>query len=355
MTLLSILDRYIARHVLMTIGLTLLVLLGLGFVGLFMANLGNVGKADYGYGTLLAYVMLNMPMHVYEIFPAAALVGTSAGLSILAMSSELTAMRAGTVSLRRIVLSVSKVCLILLFGVILLGEWLAPRALQEAERLQATALHQPSRTRVGNLWLRDEGGYVRIGEVMPDGTLRGIDLITTIDGYEHLTARVARFDSGHWQMRDVRRTRVEQGVAVSDRLPVYTWESGFGPDLIGTMRLNKRTMTSIDLYRYVHHLKDNKQDAAVYELTLWNKLVLPFSTLVMVMLAIPFVFGSVRSGGLGRRVFIGVMIGIFFGLMQTAMGYYSLSFGVAPVVASLTPSVLFFGLTLYLFHRVRRV
>ena len=80
---------------------------------------------------------------------------------------------------------------------------------------------------------------------------------------------------------------------------------------------------------------------------------MPFSTLIMVLLAVPFVFGSVRGGGLGRRVFIGVLIGFMFNLLQTGVGYYALSFGVQPLVAAMTPSLLFLGLTAALFYRMR--
>lgn len=354
MRVLTALDRYIARHLFVTISLTLLALAGMGFIGLFMANIGQVGMLDYGYGTLFLYVLLNLPQQVYEVLPAAALVGTSAGLSLLALSSELTAMRAAGVSLYRIFGSVLKLCVVLVLLVVVLGEWIVPNGLKEAERVRADALHQPQRDRIGTVWLRAENQYIRIREVMPDRSLRGIDIVEAEDetgSFRHVEAKKAVYRDEQWQLSGLKETRITASKVEAVRQDSMKWQPGFGPELMQTMQVPKQTMSTLDLFRYVRYLKDNQQDSSVYELGLWKKLAQPFSTLIMVVLAVPFVFGSVRTGGLGKRVFVGVMIGFFFSLLQSGMGFYSLSFGISPAVAALTPSLLFLALTGYLFHR----
>lgn len=356
MTLFSIIDRYIARHLLLGVSLTLLVLAGLGFIGLFMGNIGKVGQLDYGYGTLFQVVLLHLPLQLYEVLPAAALVGTSAGLSMLALSSELTAMRAAGVSLFRILLSVIKFCLLLVVLAVLLGEWIVPAGLDRAERVQAAALGQPSRDRVGSLWIRSGDQFVRIREVMPDGSLRGISIISASSEGEMIesTAERAVFAGRRWQLQGIQQTAIKNGRIKTHRIDQQEWRPGFGPSLVETMQVPDKKMSTSDLLRYVSHLKANRQNSALYELSLWKKLVLPFSTLIMVMLAVPFVFGSIRTGGLGKRVFIGVMIGFAFSVLQSGMGYYSLSFGVSPAAAALTPSAIFLALTVFLFYRAVR-
>jgi lipopolysaccharide export system permease protein len=357
MNLVSTLDRYIARHVLIAMALTLLVLVGLGFIGLFMTHVGDVGRANFGYTTLFGYILLSLPAQVYEIFPAAALVGTSAGLSMLALSSELTAIRAAGVSIGRIIGSVMKLCALLVVTVLMLGEWVVPAGLEAAEKLRAEALNQPVLTRIGSIWLKTSKQYVHIGGAMPDGSLRNIDVYESpvISGKEflHLSADRAVFQGDHWLLSGVNKTTVASTGAASSTGDSETWRPGFGPELVETLRVPLKTMSTPDLYRYVHHLKQNAQDPAVYELSLWSRMTTPLSTLIMVLMAVPFVFGSVRGGGLGRRVFIGVLLGFAFSLLQTGTGYYALSFGVQPLVAATTPSILFLGLTIALFYRMR--
>lgn len=358
MMLLSMLDRYIARHLLLAIALTLMVFTGLSFIGLFMGNVGDVGRLDYSYGTLFGYVLLSLPAQLYEMLPAAALVGTSAGLSMLALSSELTAMRAAGVSLYRIFLSVIKLCLLLVALAVVMGEWVVPAGLNYAGQLRSSALHQPLRDRVGHVWLRENKEFVRIGGVMPDRSLQTIDIVEPIGegkGLRQIEAQRALYKKDHWLLQNVRQTRIINGQIHTRKLSQLDWHPKFGPELMQTIQVPQQKMSTLELWRYVHHLKRNHQDAASYELSLWKKLVTPFSTLIMVTLAVPFVFGSIRTGGLGRRVFIGVMLGFIFSLMQTGMGYYSLSFGIAPSVAAITPSILFLGLTVYLFYRAVRI
>jgi len=358
MVILSMLDRYIARHLLVAIALTLLVLTGLSFIGLFMGNVGDVGTLDYSYGTLFAYILLNLPAQLYEMLPAAALVGTSAGLSLLALSSELTAMRAAGVSLYRIFLSAIKLCLLLVVLAIVMGEWMVPAGLNYAEQLRSAALHQPLRDRIGDVWLRENKEFVRIGEVMPDHSLEAIDIVEPLEGDEgmrQIEAKRAVYQKDYWLLQGVRQTRIVNGQIHTEKLAQLEWRPRFSPELMGTMQVPQQKMSTLELFRYVRHLKQNHQDAASYELTLWKKLITPFSTLIMVTLAVPFVFGSIRTGGLGRRVFVGVMLGFMFSLMQTGMGYYSLSFGIAPSIAAIAPSIVFLALTVFLFYRAVRV
>lgn len=358
MVILSMLDRYIARHLLVAIALTLLILTGLSFIGLFMGNIGDVGTLDYGYGTLFAYILLNLPAQLYEMLPAAALVGTSAGLSLLALSSELTAMRAAGVSLYRIFLSVIKLCLLLVVLAITMSEWMVPASLNTAAALRSSALHQPLRDRIGNVWLRENREFVRIGEVMPDRSLGSIDIVEPLEGgkgLRQIEAKQATYKKDHWLLQDVRQTQLVDDRVRTETLAQLKWRPQFGPELMRTMQVPQQKMSTLELLRYVRHLKKNRQDAAAYELSLWKKLTTPFSTLIMVTLAVPFVFGSIRTGGLGRRVFIGVLLGFMFSLMQTGMGYYSLSFGISPAITALTPAILFLGLTGFLFYRAVRI
>ena len=105
------------------------------------------------------------------------------------------------------------------------------------------------------------------------------------------------------------------------------------------------------LYRYIEHLRQNNQEIERYQLAFWQKIFMPLATAVMVLLATPFVFRPVRSGGLGQRVFLGVMLGLAFVVLNQIIGYFGLLYGLSPVVSALTPILLFLGLALVLLRR----
>jgi lipopolysaccharide export system permease protein len=108
----------------------------------------------------------------------------------------------------------------------------------------------------------------------------------------------------------------------------------------------------LQLKKYIEHLKLNAQDTRAYELAYWGKVVLPLSTAVMLILAVPFVFGNARAGGLGRNLFLGIMLGLGFFVLNKALGYIVLVYGVHPFVGATLPTLMFLGGALILYRRV---
>ena len=88
-------------------------------------------------------------------------------------------------------------------------------------------------------------------------------------------------------------------------------------------------------------LQENRLDSAPYEVAFWQRLTLPASTWVMLLLAIPFLFGSQREGGAGRRLFVGIAIGVSFAIVMRAMTHVGLVFALPPVLAASAPVLLF--------------
>jgi len=62
---------------------------------------------------------------------------------------------------------------------------------------------------------------------------------------------------------------------------------------------------------------------------------------VLIWLAIPFVFGPLRSAGLGVRVLAGVFIGFVFYTLNQFFGPLSMMYQMPPFAAALFPIILF--------------
>jgi lipopolysaccharide export system permease protein len=88
-------------------------------------------------------------------------------------------------------------------------------------------------------------------------------------------------------------------------------------------------------------------------LAFWQKLLAPLATVVMMVLAIPFVFGQQRSGGMGARLFMGIVLGLAFFVVSRGFGYFGLLYGIPAVIGAALPTLLFFGLALVMLRRVR--
>ena len=88
------------------------------------------------------------------------------------------------------------------------------------------------------------------------------------------------------------------------------------------------------------------------ELAFWSKIVTPVVTLIMLFLSVPFVFGSLRSVGIGQRVFTGVILGMSFLLLNQAVGQIAVVYEINPLLAVSFPAFLFLGLAIWFVRRV---
>ncbi len=185
-----ILERYIAKTVLSAIGLVTLMLIGLQIFILFVNQLEDLGKVDYGIAQATVFVLLQMPYAVYLFFPMASLLGCLVGLGIMANHSELVVMRAAGMSISQITATILKVSVLLIVLVTVLGETIVPFLSQYANDFKTAALSggQALRTAQG-VWLRYENDFIAVNIVLPDNVLHGVSQFR-FDPEHHL--RLAR-------------------------------------------------------------------------------------------------------------------------------------------------------------------
>ena len=133
----KILDLYIARILLSTSALCLLVLTGLSGIIKWVDQLRLVGRGTYSMMDAGIYVLFLVPRDIEMFFPMAVLLGALIGMGMLASNSELVVMQASGMSRLQITMSAMKTAVPLMLLVMVLGEWGAPIAEQKANELQA--------------------------------------------------------------------------------------------------------------------------------------------------------------------------------------------------------------------------
>jgi lipopolysaccharide export system permease protein len=344
----TLLDRYLGRAIVVS---TLLVL-GV-FAALFMFLVLVDVLPDYGQGRfffyeLARYVVLSQPRKLYEIFPVVVLIGTLFGLSGLALNSELIAMRAAGVSKARIIVAAMKTGLILVIGAVLVGEYIVPAAETQAQagRAEAMATGSVQRGATG-LWLRDGNAFVNIGEVLPQQNLLRVtiyDIGPDFQLRQHVFAERAHYESGRWQLERVRSSVVGDDRVETREMPSMDWHPVLTPEVVALFTVRPEALSMAQLRGYIAHLKRNNLDAARYVLALWQKLLMPLATALMILLAAPFVFRPARSGGLAQRVFLGIVFGLAFVVVHRVLGHLAVLYGIPPLLAAAAPLVLFFVL-----------
>ncbi|KDM90387.1 LPS export ABC transporter permease LptG [Photobacterium galatheae] len=352
----KILDWYIGRTIIATSALTLSTLVGLSAIIKYVEQLRKVGDGTYDLWKALIYVLLSVPRDIEMFFPMAVLLGALIGLGTLASSSELVVMQAAGFSKLDIGLSVLKTAVPLMLLVMVLGQWGAPEAQKAARELRAIW------TSGGNVfsvqrgvWAKDDNDFIYIGRIHEQTNLNAVNIWEFDENdvlKESLFARSATFIKGTgWELKDVTVTQIGETKQENTQYDTQLWQTSLTPDKLAVVTVKPEELALSGVYEYVKYLKDTKQDASRYELAFWRKALQPFSIAVMMLLALSFVFGPLRSVTMGARVLSGVIFGFAFYISNEVFGPLSMVYRLHPVIGALGPSLVFLLITLYLLKR----
>lgn len=350
------LDRYVVTNIASAMLLVLVVVLSLDILFAFIAETDEF-KNNYQALEAISYVLKTIPRRIYDYLPLAAFIGCLVGLGMMANTSELTVMRAAGVSVGRIVWSAMKPALVFVLIGIFIGEYVAPNA----ERIAQTqrALDQGASDTVvakTGVWHREGNVFMHFNAVEPQGVLHGVSLFTFNNNgrlQSSAFARKASFQNGQWQLHDIKETVLLAQQTQIEQEASRIWQIGLSPEVLSVLILKPDYLSIAGLYTYINYLNEQGLNANVYLMAFWKKLLQPVATGVLVLVAISFIFGPLRSVTMGFRVFCGIIVGLVFKYLQDLLGPASLVFGFNPIMATLIPVLIGTLVGFYLLRRVK--
>ncbi len=359
------LRRMVYGEILVAVGFVLLAFLSLFFFFDLVDELPAIGTpsrieagATYTLSQALLYTTLLVPSRVYELMPIAVLIGSVFVLARFAQSSEFTILRTSGLGPWRALRTLMGLGLLFVVATLLIGDYLAPVADRTAQLLKARYQGSISVGQTG-AWLKERQTYsqfsVNVRALSPTGEMSGVRLFEfdnqgyLVSSTEAQSADIA--EDGAWTLRGVSRQEFDvagQAAAQISRqqLELFRWPSAISSEMVSAALLKPERMRTPDLFVYVRHLQANGQNAQLYEIEFWRKLFYPLSCLVMVVLALPFAYLHFRSGNITGYVFLGVMVGISFFLLNNVFGYIGNLQQWRPWLAAAAPALIYSVLSL---------
>lgn len=340
----TILDRYLMKQIAVGIVISSLVLTPLfSFLDL-VEQLNDVGTGFYRAEDAFLYVLLTIPRRLIELSPFIALLGNVAALGRLALNLELISLRAAGFSPARIGMASLKVGLLLLALIGVLEFFIAPPLHQTAIAHRAAALDQS--TELGRnlgIWTRNDRQILRIGDLRHDTRAATVEIFTLDDSGNLAQYIIANgFDiisDQEWTLREVTSKTFSGDRIEISQMPTMTWNTFLDPGQISTLTKPQESLSPIELFQYIKYLRETGQEADVYALTLWKKAGGTITMLGMLLLSVPFVFGSVRTGFANRLVLAGTT-GIVVYLLDQIFSNTGLILDLNPSFVALTPGIL---------------
>jgi len=353
--MIKLVDRYIARQVIVTSLVVLILLVSLRSLFSLLDELGDLDKGSYQLADALLYVGLLIPSRLIEFFPMSVLIGALFGLGSMASNSELTVLRAAGMTTWQIAGSAVKASLILALLVIAISEWIAPASNKSAQQLRTSAISGGglSFSKTG-LWAKRQNEMIQIGSILNDGKLKDISLyqISNIQTIESIIkADSAVYSGENWLLQNVVETQFDEEKVNIIKQNSRIWVNPLAQSQIETLALEPDSLNIIGLLNYLEYLSENQLDAKNFKLAFWRKILLPLSIAIMMFLAASFVFGPMRDVSMGARILSGVMLGFVFHLAVQSFGPISLVYNFWPFVGAIMPLVLFSSLALWLMKK----
>ena len=351
----QMLDRYIGFSVISSTLVALMILVSIDGFFAFIDQLDDIGKNNFHLSTGILFVILTLPRRIHELFPMATLLGSLLGLGALASGSELIVMRAVGFSIGRIATAALSAGFLLMLLITLLGEAVAPVGEQMATNMREEALNTQvaSRDKDG-FWARDGKNFINIRKILANGMLQDV-YVYEFDGAHRMTsatfAKSASYVGGKWEMVEVKQSFISDSGVITQKVPAVSWDSLLNPKLLNVVVVEPERLSTRDLSKYIDYMAENRLDPRRYELAFWVRIVSPFSALVMLLLAMPFVFGPLRSVGAGQRILVGVLFGLGFSILNKAINHAGQVFQFSPFLSAALPTLVFLVLGVYFLRK----
>lgn len=365
------LQRYVLFEIFSAVLFVLVAFLALFAFFDLMGELSSVGRGGYQLQHAFLYVVMGLPGYTYELMPIAVLIGTIYTLAQLASRSEFTIMRVSGMSTGMAGMMLVKIGVVFALITFLFGEYISPAASEAAEkwklRAQGSSVSQEFKS---GLWTKDVikshgtsgdvigSRFINVRQVRPDGQLENVR-IYEFDRDFRLTALLTAASADYrgnytWLLSDGSRTEFATGAftkpTANSEIAAGISTQNFGsrelvseitPDILSVLFADPDRMSAQDLAAYTRHLEENRQSSERYEIAFWKKIVYPFAVFVMLALALPFAYLHFRSGGVSLKIFIGIMIGVSFQLLNSLFSHLGLLNTWPAFVTAALPSAVF--------------
>lgn len=351
--------RYLRTQLLQGMLLAAVVLAGIFSLITLVDELDEIGQGSYRAADVFFFTALTIPGKIFDLLPLIVLLGCIITLGMLAASQQLVAIRSLGASIWRILRSVMLTVLAVVAIMLVLAEWVIPKLEEHAYTLRAARqTEQSSLTGDQGFWARNGMQFInvkefRLGRIPTDINIYDFSEQSGLVRYVHAETADINTDSSQWQLQDVWTKEIGPGTGEAQQRDSLIWESFLSREQIGVLTVPPESLGLSNLFRYVRELRERGQTSKTYDLAFWHQLAIPFSAIIMALIAIPVATSATRAQGATKRIFQAAAVGMLFYLLNEALGYVGLLAGASPVITTFGPVFLLALIAVPLLRRLQ--
>lgn len=357
----TILNRYVTQEFLRLFGMIVLSLLLLALMVDFFGKIRYFMSNHAPIRLVAAHFFYMIPMIVAQTIPAAVLLATLMTFGTMSRHSEITAIKAGGVSLYRLARPVILLAVVIGVAAFFISEWIMPYTNMRAETIRLVEVpkkHNMPAFKQDQIWYRGKDGVYNFKFFEPrTNTLRGISiyyLTTDFRLTRRIDAEKAEWKDGAWVFTKLLITRFDQGGFPSlEWVPKRVVSIPEKPEDFKIVQKDTEQMGFFDLRDYVRKLRSEGYDATRYVVDMHGKVAFSLITVILVFIGISFSLREERGGGVSRSIGTAIVIGFSYWLVHA----FSLSLGRAgtlpPLLAAWMANILFLAAAAFMYSRIR--
>lgn len=293
----KILDKYILKQVIEMFLMGVFVFTTIIFASdTFITLIKQISKFGIPFKVAFIIILLNLPSVIVMTIPMGVLLSTVMTLNKLSLSSEVTVMRACGIGLNRIAKPIFIFAIVMSLSSFFINESVVPVMTKQAKDLALWALGQKNipdgKENFVFKELNDNGVLKRLFYV---GSCKKKVLynVTVLDNSKEGTIQVLQARQGKtspegWKFEKGAAYTIGNDGQVLNTTLFDTSVVKFGLDLSKEMNKNvAKEMNFTRLLKYLSSSKISKEDRQVYTIELFDKIALPLTTIVFVLVGVP--------------------------------------------------------------------
>lgn len=345
---LSVLNRYLVRQfaglfLLITTAFVLLYLI----VDLF-DRLDIFLRHEASLGATVRYFLFKIPLILTQMTPPAVMTAVLLSLGLLTRHNEITALRAGGVSLTQTALPLVAITFGISLAVLVWNETVVPYSSRQFGFVNNVEIRKRALRGIlsdREVWYHGSEGFYNIDLVDRDRqTIHGL-LIYRLDKDFHLRSVIqverAQWAGGRWRAEGGVEYHLDRGPGAAT--PLGPGDLSIGETLDDFLEVEREPeeFSYLTLRDWVAKLRRKGIDASDYLVDLQLKLALPFASAILAIVAIPIAGAVRRHPSLALIIGLGLAVGFGYWVVLA----FSLSLGhsgaLPPVVAAWAANLVF--------------
>ena len=356
----KILDRYILKQVIEMFLMGVFVFTTIIFASdTFITLIKQIAKFGIPFKVAFILILLNLPSVIVMTIPMGVLLATVMTLNKLSLSSEITVMRACGIGLNRIAKPIFIFAVIMSLSSFFINESVVPVMMSQSKTLALWALGQKN--------IPDGKENFVFKELTDDGILKRLFYVgfcqkktlynvTVLDNSKEGTIQVLQAREGKtspdgWKFeKGAAYTITDNGQVLNTTLFDKSTVK-FGFDLSDEMNKNvAKEYNFTGLLKFLSKSDITPEDRQVYTIELFDKIALPLTTIVFVLVGVPLAITPPRV-----RYNRGFLFSILIIFAYYVIRALSISFGeagsIAPFLAACLPNIILTVMGTWLYYK----